>query len=224
MESTPPTKPQHGKLHLADAVLSAVPSLMHSYHPFPQKADSALASTHLVHKPPTSQTQSSAYRLAWADEPFLLRDDLRPLRLQLEYTKPEKVLAEEGVDSTIVVFGSARIRDRETAEANFQKVQEEVKQNPNWEADRNLKERVRVAKKMMDSVKYYEAAREFGKIITEHSDGNKLWVSSCSTSLLESGPHLCSHHVELLSLVADLELWKQPTVEQATYPTADPSA
>jgi uncharacterized protein (TIGR00730 family) len=57
----------------------------------------------------TAQTRSPSYRLAYADQEFLLRDELRPVRLQLELLKPEILLAEHRIDTTIVVFGSARI-------------------------------------------------------------------------------------------------------------------
>lgn len=55
------------------------------------------------------QTESSAYRLAFADRDFLLREDLRPVRLQLELLKPDLLMMEHGVLSTVVIFGSARI-------------------------------------------------------------------------------------------------------------------
>lgn len=61
--------------------------------------------------PSTPQTESSAYRLAFADEDFLCRDELRPVRLQLELLKTEMMLDELGIDSTIVMFGGARIPD-----------------------------------------------------------------------------------------------------------------
>jgi uncharacterized protein (TIGR00730 family) len=56
----------------------------------------------------TPQTRSPSYRLAFHDPDFLVRDELRPVRLQLELMKPELLLAEHKIDSTIVVFGSAR--------------------------------------------------------------------------------------------------------------------
>ncbi|WP_147126444.1 TIGR00730 family Rossman fold protein [Shimia ponticola] len=61
------------------------------------------------HIPDTPQTRSPAYRLAFADDDFLCRDELRPVRLQLELLKPEMLLDEAGVRSTIVLFGGARI-------------------------------------------------------------------------------------------------------------------
>ncbi len=59
--------------------------------------------------PETPQTRSPSYRLAFSDPDFLTRDELRPLRLQLELLKPEMALAERGIVSTVVMFGSARI-------------------------------------------------------------------------------------------------------------------
>ena len=57
----------------------------------------------------TPQTQHPAYRLAFQDTDFLLREDLRPIRFQLELLKPEMLLEEAGVGSTLVFYGSARI-------------------------------------------------------------------------------------------------------------------
>ena len=59
--------------------------------------------------PVTPQTQASAYRLAYADTDFLCRDEMRAVRLQLELMKPELVLTDLGVTSTIVMFGGARM-------------------------------------------------------------------------------------------------------------------
>lgn len=59
--------------------------------------------------PDTPQTRAPAYRLAFDDPEFLCRDELRPVRLQLELLKPQMVLDERGVESTIVMFGGARI-------------------------------------------------------------------------------------------------------------------
>ncbi len=59
--------------------------------------------------PDTPQTRAPAYRLAFDDPDFLCRDELRPVRLQLELLKPELVMSERGVESTVVLFGGARI-------------------------------------------------------------------------------------------------------------------
>ena len=62
-----------------------------------------------LHVPDTPQTRAPQYRLAFADDDFLCRDELRPVRLQLELLKPEMLMNEAGVNSTIVLFGGARI-------------------------------------------------------------------------------------------------------------------
>jgi uncharacterized protein (TIGR00730 family) len=59
--------------------------------------------------PDTPQTKSPAYRLAFADPDFLCQDALRPVRLQLELLKTEMGMDAEGIRSTIVLFGGARI-------------------------------------------------------------------------------------------------------------------
>lgn len=59
--------------------------------------------------PQTPQSASASYRLAFADEEFLTSEDLRGIRFQLEYLKPEFRLRERGINSTVVLFGGARI-------------------------------------------------------------------------------------------------------------------
>ena len=59
--------------------------------------------------PDTPQTRAPAYRLAFADPDFLMREELRPVRLQLELLKPQMVLDERGIRTTVVLFGGARI-------------------------------------------------------------------------------------------------------------------
>ncbi|HEY5656591.1 MAG TPA: TIGR00730 family Rossman fold protein [Myxococcota bacterium] len=56
----------------------------------------------------TPQTLSPSYRLAFDDPDLLMRDELRPVRLQLELLKPELALQEQMIESTVVVFGSSR--------------------------------------------------------------------------------------------------------------------
>ena len=68
-------------------------------------ADSEAAKT----VPDTPQTRAPAYKLAFNDEDFMCRDELRPVRWQLELLKPELMLKEQGIVSTIVLFGGARI-------------------------------------------------------------------------------------------------------------------
>ena len=64
----------------------------------------------------TPQTRHPAYRLAFRDIDFMLRDELRPVRFQLELLKPEMLLDEAGVGSTLVMYGSARIPPPESVD------------------------------------------------------------------------------------------------------------
>ncbi|MEM1076396.1 MAG: LOG family protein [Pseudomonadota bacterium] len=75
-------------------------------HPLRHAGDDRTASQDI---PDTAQTRAPAYRLAFADEDFLCREELRPVRLQLELLKPEMHLDALGISSTIVLFGGARI-------------------------------------------------------------------------------------------------------------------
>jgi uncharacterized protein (TIGR00730 family) len=65
--------------------------------------------------PDSPQSRAPAYRLAYADPDFLLREELRPVRLQLELLKPELAMAERGIKSTVVLFGGSRVPSPETA-------------------------------------------------------------------------------------------------------------
>ncbi|MCL7465854.1 TIGR00730 family Rossman fold protein [Phaeovulum sp. NW3] len=75
-------------------------------HPFRDSHQDARAAEAV---PDTPQTRAPAYRLSFLDTDFLMREELRPVRLQLELLKPQMVLDERGVKSTVVLMGSARI-------------------------------------------------------------------------------------------------------------------
>src|ERR671921_2350720 len=81
---------------------------------FPSSKVDARAAEHV---PSVPQTESSAYKLAFQDSEFLLREDLRPVRFQLELLKPELLLNEANIGSTFVFYGSARIPSPEMADA-----------------------------------------------------------------------------------------------------------
>ena len=77
-------------------------------HPLRDSAEDTEAAAQVRQTP---QTAAPTYRLAFTDQDFLLREELRPVRLQLELLKPQMVLDEAGILSTIVMFGGARIPD-----------------------------------------------------------------------------------------------------------------
>ncbi|MBF0373969.1 MAG: LOG family protein [Alphaproteobacteria bacterium] len=111
----------------------------------------------------TPQTADPAYRLAYEDEDFLLRDELRPVRLQLELLKPEMHLREQGVRSTIAVFGSARIPDPASAQRALHEVETQARAHPD---DLRLAARVGVARRMLANSRYWEESRRLGRIVS----------------------------------------------------------
>jgi len=106
---------------------------------------------------------SPTYRLAFEDLDFLKREDLRPVRLELELLKPEIIIKEHNVQSTIVVFGSARLLCQVEAEKNFQKISKEVAAHPR---DRQLQQRLAQAKLLLENAHFYEEAREFSRLVS----------------------------------------------------------
>jgi len=116
--------------------------------------------------PDTPQAQSASYRLAFDDPEFMCRDELRPVRLQLELLKPELLLSEYGVETTVVLFGGARIPEparRDTARTAA----------------------------LADLSRYYDEARRFARLMTERSlaDGGRtdVVVTGGGPGVMEAG-------------------------------------
>ncbi|CAM4144925.1 TIGR00730 family Rossman fold protein [Roseateles saccharophilus] len=128
---------------------------------------------------PNYDGPGSAYELAFKDEAFLLRDDMRPVRMQLELLKPELQLTEQGVRSTVVIFGSARIPPRDAAE------QRVAAAEAGGEPDA-----IRRARMQLDMSRYYEEARNLAKLITEGSAarGEPIYVvTGGGPGIMEAG-------------------------------------
>lgn len=113
-------------------------------------------------KPPLYAGADSSYDLAFADPEFLLHPDLRPVRMQLELLKPEMIQREENIESTIVVFGSARILPAEAAQARLDEARQLPAGGPRDQA-------VRLAQRQVDMSRFYEEARAFSALVTENS-------------------------------------------------------
>jgi len=114
--------------------------------------------------PPSSRlSSSSAYLRADSDSEFLQRDELRAVRLQLEWFKPELIQQDESIESTIVVFGSARLLEPQAAQAKLTEAEQVLAQSPN---DADKQQAVAIAKNQLALAPYYEEAREFGRLVS----------------------------------------------------------
>jgi uncharacterized protein (TIGR00730 family) len=111
----------------------------------------------------TPQTRSSSYALSFLDKDFMLRDELRPVRLQLELLKPELIQTEQNIESTVVIYGSARFIDSDTAKANLSLARAEAAKHPDHpETALQLK----IAERDLENSKYYDEARKLARLIS----------------------------------------------------------
>ncbi len=108
--------------------------------------------------------ESHAYLKAYADMDFMGRKDLRSVRLQLELLKPELILREHKIRSTIVVFGSARILSGDEASRELITAQENLSEHPR---DVELKRLVVLAEKKVELSHWYEEARRFSTLLSK---------------------------------------------------------
>jgi uncharacterized protein (TIGR00730 family) len=105
-----------------------------------------------------------SYKLAFTDQDFLLREALRPVRLQLELMKPELIQQDEHIESTIVIFGSARIPDAKKAKSNLAAISKLLKAKP---GNARLQRQAHMAKRMTEKAFYYEEARKLAALISK---------------------------------------------------------
>jgi uncharacterized protein (TIGR00730 family) len=114
---------------------------------------------------------SDAYRLAFADPEFMLRRETRGIRFQLELLKPDLEQTALGVNNTIVVFGSARFLSPEAAQEQLELALASH--------DKTAIER---AHRLDRHTKYYQQAREFARLVAQHSahcpDDEKIYITT----------------------------------------------
>jgi hypothetical protein len=113
---------------------------------------------------------SRSYLKAYQDFEFMSRKDLRSVRLQLELLKPETLLREHKIRSTIVVFGSARVLSPEEARRKLTAAQEALAARPR---DAELKRRLAEAEKKVDFSRWYDEARRFAAILSKAQQAGK---------------------------------------------------
>ena len=102
--------------------------------------------------------EANAYRLAFADPEFLLRRETRGIRFQLEMLKPDLEQQAQGIESTIVVFGSARFPAPEQAEQTLKLAREA-----------GDAQALGLAERQMRNAHYYDQARLFARLVAAHS-------------------------------------------------------
>ena len=141
---------------------------------FPTSKVDAHAASHV---PSSPQTESEAYKLAFQDIDFLLREDLRPVRFQLELLKPELLLNEANIGSTFVFYGSARIPSPDKADQLI-------------EAATNDQQRA-IAESLKAKSHYYDIALELARLASRcacDEEGKKHFVvcSGGGPSIMEA--------------------------------------
>ena len=112
---------------------------------------------------------SSSYGLAEEDIDFLARNDLRGVRLLIEYLKPELLIAEHGIRHTIVVFGGTRICEGAAARRMVEMLRRALVADS---GNKNLQRRLTIAERILAKSHYYEIAREFGRLVGEANRGD----------------------------------------------------
>jgi uncharacterized protein (TIGR00730 family) len=181
--------------------------------PFPSALESAETVRQRENVP---VCEPSSYSLAYQDTAFLLRDALRPVRLQLELLKPELILQEQHIESTVVIYGSARIPDPETAEANLVSAQADYRKNSE---DQALARRVDLARKALENSKYYEEACKLGTLISRNTGKDKLLVVTGGGPGIMEAANRGAHEAGMPSIGMNIVLPHEQTPNP--YITAD---
>lgn len=115
--------------------------------------------------------ESPSYRQADKDVDFLNRDDIRGLRLQIDYLKAELLMEQHSIRHTIVVFGGTRIRERAAVERDIEALHATLAIDP---TDMSLKRRLKIAERHLANCHYYDIARQFGRLVASCApDGEK---------------------------------------------------
>ena len=112
---------------------------------------------------PSPKRELPNYLLAEEDIALLKRPELRPVRLQLELLKPEMILDEQNIDSTLVVFGGTQVVEEDEAERRLAAAKEILEKDP---ADPVRQRDVSRLERILAKSHFYDAAREFGKIVS----------------------------------------------------------
>lgn len=111
---------------------------------------------------------SPTYRQADQDVQFLNTDEMRGVRLQIDYLKAELLLERHGVRHTIVVLGSTRIPEPAAAQRRVEALRRQLHGDP---GDELARRRLAVAERLLAKSRYYDVAREFGGSVGRAGQG-----------------------------------------------------
>ena len=121
-----------------------------------------------------------AYEVAEEDKNFIYSDEARGVRLQLDYLKAEVKMQKQGIDHTIVVFGSARIVEFDVAMQELKKIEKELEKSPHSES---LLIALKKAESMVRKSVYYDEARKFGQLVGKSGKSPQ----DCHVTLMTGG-------------------------------------
>ena len=128
--------------------------------------------------------ESATYKIAHEDADLLNSNTMRGVRMLLEITKPDIHLETAGIESTIIVFGGARIVDKETAEQMLTEAEQNLKKNP----DSSMMKRTFIhAQHSLELSRFYDAAREFAYLASRHGQVNKEKRHRCASHVIVTG-------------------------------------
>jgi uncharacterized protein (TIGR00730 family) len=123
----------------------------------------------------TAQTLSPAYKLSYEDPDFLMRDELRGTRLQLEFLKPDLLMRDRGIAATVVVFGSARVPAQEDAAERLADAERLATENPD---DPEAASRLKATRSLLQKSRYYDEARRLAQFICT-AENEKIPDGAC---------------------------------------------
>ena len=128
--------------------------------------------------------KSSTYRIAHEDPDLLNSNVMRGVRMLLEITKPDLDLEAAGIESTVIVFGGARIVDRETASKRLEEAERQQSENP---GSSTLKRQVAHAEQRVVLSRFYDSAREFARLASQHGQANHKQSHGCASHVIVTG-------------------------------------